>query len=163
MKRIFAVLIISVTIISVTASCGGTCSCMDDSLVPAFIGYDTSELDTVIIKRFAKGSNFGQQLDSFAFTTATVVYSKSGDTTNIVAMRGDQRLSVDSDWQVSIPSGNRTVRISEITIEKREQHCGGIFGLDKTLCINPVLSFKKDGVVTTFNPNDFNHAVYIRK
>jgi len=136
---------------------------VDDTILPAFIGYSTSELDTVIVKRFAKGSNFSQQLDSFAYTAATVVYSQSGDTTKIVIWQGDQQFTGDSDWQVTIPADNRTIKITDITIPKGEQHCGGLFGTDKVLCVNPIVSYKKDGVVTTFKPNSFGNAIYIKK
>lgn len=135
---------------------------MPENMMPAFVAYNISEIDTLIIKRFAKGSNFSQQVDSALVTAQRTSYITSGDTTRVIA-EILQQVSDDYDWQLTNPFDNRTVRVSDIVHERREQHCGGIFGMDPQACTSPVTSFKLNGVTTVPDPNFLYRAIFIKK
>ncbi|HYC27945.1 MAG TPA: hypothetical protein VEB42_04000 [Chitinophagaceae bacterium] len=156
--------LVILAIITAAASCGKKCTCEFETIPPAFVGYNNSEIDTIIIKRFEKGSNFSRQVDSFTLTVSNTVYSRTGtDTTLVYPQNTSQRLSEDSDWQLTNPFDNRTIRVSDIVVEKRVSHCGGIFSMDKQYCISPVASFNRDGVLTKLDMTSPFHAIIIKK
>jgi hypothetical protein len=144
-------------------SCGKKCPCESEPILPAYVAYAPGEIDTIVVRRFVKGSNFSQRIDSVMLTSANARYTAAGDTTVIALANGTLRVIENNDWQIFNPFDNKLITISEISIEKQETHCGGIFSMDRQPCFSPVSSFKKNGVTSTLDQSKTFRGLIIRK
>jgi hypothetical protein len=145
------------------SSCGKKCPCEPTPILPAYVAYAPSEIDTIVVRRFVKGSNFSQRIDSVMLTPANAGYVTKGDTTQIYMATGPIRITDNNDWQIFNPYDNKLITISEISIEERETHCGGIFSMDRQPCFSLVSSFKKNGVTSTLDQSKTFIGLIIRK
>jgi hypothetical protein len=136
------------------SSCGKKCICEPEQVIPAFVSYNQSEVDTILVKRFQKNTNFTEAYDEFLLHSGNAVISVVGDTTFFIPQQFVYRLQQRWDLQLVNPFDGRTVNISDIEIEQKETTCGGIgiFSMDPQPCISPITGFKKDGVAVTFDP-----------
>ena len=139
--------LITVVIIVVLSSCGPN-MCRDQYITPVFIGFELSDLDTIVVRQYEKGSNFHQLIDT-ALVTSDTTFLKSkatvNDTTfvllNYISGR-EKYIFPDHDWQIYLPATNLTVSISNIVSPKTE-------GYSKPLvCTNPINSFIQDSIKT---------------
>jgi hypothetical protein len=147
-------------------SCGGECPCEKESLIPAFVSYADDETDTLIVKRFEKGSNFTRLINSMEWTANNTFRNKMGDTTFLSHKDLTERLNDAADWQLTNPFDGKTYFISEMDIENTTSHCGGIFGMDRQVCTSPIISYKLNGALITIvrNPQvPASAALVIRK
>ena len=79
MKNVIIFAIISLVFLS----CGSTYECPYQPLLPAFIGYAPAEVDTIILQRYKKGTNFSEGLDTIKLTATNAPLTRSGDTTTL--------------------------------------------------------------------------------
>jgi len=159
MKQMLTILMAA----AVISSCGKKCLCPPEIIVPGYVGYNSSEIDTIVIKRFTRGSNFSQALDSIVLTANNSANLTDGDTTRIISTNLDFRITENYDWQIRNPFDNRAIQISEIEIDEQESHCGGLFSWDRQACTSPVSSFKKNGVPSTLDRGPYYSVLVIKK
>lgn len=136
---------------------------MAESLAPAYVGYRPGEIDTIIVKRFPKGGNFSQAMDSIVLTPANSVWYTTGDTNRISSMDQNFAIKENYDWQVLNTYDNRSLQISEIKVNIVEQNCGGLFSWDPGGCVSPVASLRLNGVATTLDQSLPFRTVIIKK
>ena len=149
-------------------SCTSEYDCADLQLQPAFIGFSTSEIDTLFLKKFRANDNYQHLIDSFIVSYGySGKYETSNDTTIVVVTDGKNGIKVDYDWQIFIPALSKTVFVSAIISENKTGKCGaGIFSMDKNgcYCTNEIYSAKIDNQAITFsNSNNGSHQIFIRK
>lgn len=120
-----------------------TCNCVDGEISFHFSGYSTAELQNIVVKKYALGSNFGQRTDSIHFSDA-IDYRLEQRSDVIYLNPKDSRLNLrkDGDYQIELPAANRTYRITDIRMRQVRDQCGG-----KSICINPVESIRIDGTL----------------
>lgn len=107
------------------------------------VGFDTSELDTVVFRVYKAGTNFSELLDTAVAVDTLVSYSTNGPTYTWLPFYGTERDSlingsgvlenylvadggIDTaytpyDWEVFIPKDQKTFKISGINITGQEQ------------------------------------------
>ena len=140
MKSIIKILLIIV----ILTSCKRTIPCSENEIIPVFIGFSSGDLDTVILKKFKKGDNFSQLIDSSIFVRDGVDSNRFytfSDTTiidfNTVGPK--ENLIPDFDWQMVLPSKKDTISISNIESPQTESSCF------KCSCANPIKSIIQNG------------------
>lgn len=145
-------------------SCVREVDCYNLSIQPAFIGFPSSEIDTLIIRKFKQGDNFQSPIDSFVITFNSY-YQTFNDTTKIVQFQSG-KIEAGFDWQILLPALNRTVNISDIVSNKKTAKCpSGALAMDKDCdCVNDLLSAKRENQVVTFQNLDIQTPyVHIRR
>jgi hypothetical protein len=122
--------------------------CGDQGFTPVFIGFPPADLDTIILKKYLKGGNTQNLLDSTIITRQTTRYQPSNDTT-VVMMNDtgeDFYLTPDFDWQMYLPAKRVTISITDIVSPHRTEHCYDCG------CINSITSFLQNGQLITSPP-----------
>ncbi len=150
----------------ILASCTKEYDCAESQIRSAFIGYDQADLDTIFLRKFQAGDNFQHQIDQFVVThNYKTQYLVSNDTTTVFVTDGINGIKAGYDWQVYIPTKNKTVAVLEILSEKKKIKCGsGIFSMDKfgCFCTNKVFSLQQDNQDITFSNSDTTlYTIYI--
>jgi hypothetical protein len=139
--------LLSIILITFIFTSCGKCRCIDDKLNPNFILFDTTEVDTIIIKKFSKNSSFTSLLDTGLFDEKNSFrIKKSNDTITFPARVGNFSITSDYDWIFFLPAINKTIKISDIISEQTSMPCPG-----KVQCINPINSLKIDDVINKPN------------
>jgi hypothetical protein len=111
-----------------------------------FILFPPDETDTVIVRRFAKSSNFATLVDSFQVDSVRANYSRTAGNLLIdYSYGGDGGLLSKYDYQIWLPASNKTYEITEMAEEVKSQKSGGIFAMDKQPCSNLITSYKLNG------------------
>jgi hypothetical protein len=141
------------------ASCGEKYDCPNASLIMTYKGYLPSEIDSLTLKTYAKGSNFSMLLDSVVFTRLNGYYNTHGDTTEISMFN---YLNGSKDFRVYNPFDNRIVSISNIVHTVRETKSGGLFSMDPGQCVSPVSSYNRDGNIV-YPSGFYAHNVFVQR
>ncbi len=140
------------------SSCSRTYDCSDVPLIPAFLRFQPSDLDTLVIKKYEANSNFQKLVDSFNYIPGNTHVVVSQDTILVYALYETNKTILPGfDWQIYIPAKNRVVLITDIVREIKTGTCGaGIFSMEKfgCDCTNPLISCRKDNQVTSFPTTD---------
>ena len=159
---------IGICLLAVLMNACRSVPCHNQNLTPVFIGFSVSDIDTLIFREYQKSENFQHLLDTFVITTTTrnAHYVSSHDSTIVLldVIGGEKKkiLIPDYDWQVSIPSIQRTDLIQEMVSPQSDNDCW------KCTCWNPINSFKQNGkqiIPTQGDQNVFGYSypAYIRK
>jgi len=131
-------------------SCG-KCPCVDSDLNLGFIGFDPSEVDTIIIRKYFKNNTFTTLIDTAFFDNkGSFNIKKSNDTISFPVRIGNFSISKNYDWILFLPSINRIFKISNIVSPQVSLPCP-----NKVQCINPINSLDIDGVISTPTYFDF--------
>ena len=95
--------------------CKKEVQCTNYNIDAAFIGFQKSDLDTIILRKYAPDNNFSQLIDSFILINDTSQLQRN-DTIRIAIRRPDASvlMGFGNDWQIFIPSKNRVVSVSDI-------------------------------------------------
>jgi hypothetical protein len=144
-------------IVLVFFGCEKVYTCRKEMLVPVLKGYSPAESDTLIIKRFQKGSNFSSFIDSIILRFPTAMTTVSDTTYHFIFAQIDDQYDV----KLTNPYDKKTVAISEIKFELREGKTSGCG--DPIKCISPIISYIRDGVTVSGNPIDQNETLLITK
>ena len=128
------------------------------------IGLSASEIDTIILRKFVKGSNFTVLVDTLQLDTTNTRFQfpfSGADTSFMGLLKDETFLKSKYDYQVFIPAVNKLVRITEI-YEPQQKVRSNFLVNDKVGCANIIQSYKKDGQLQ--NGSDFQYNfVYIKK
>jgi hypothetical protein len=126
------------------------CRCIDTDAVPNFIGFDSTEVNTVIIKKFEKGTGFSKQLDSLYFEEGDFRLRKKGDTIYFPIRTGDFGVTARFDWKIILPLINREFQLTELTGEQTRGSCAG-----KIQCVNPITFVKINAIPFYFKEGPY--------
>lgn len=160
-------IIIFVCLLIIISSCNREYNCSNDTLKLTFIGYTKADVDTLIVKKYAANTNFQQLQDSIVLKLDTSGISQSNDTINFGGNTPDNIIQFGSDWQVLIPSINKTIAISNIVSPQQQGECGtGYFSKVACVCYNSIHSLEQDRQTISYPARDasFNgYHVYIHR
>ncbi len=138
-----------------------TDQCQNEGITFRLTGFSRSELDTVVIRQFFRNSAI-EAKDPVLIPTSDNFYN--GDTATL--SRGS--IMADSfDVQISIPSLNRSIHITDIISEPPHSvsYKVPIFAsVKRDECYNKLLSYKIDGQQINDNSNEWgNNTIDIQK
>ena len=143
--------------------------CSNQSITPVFVGFSTSEIDTFIVRKYQKADNFRRLLDTALITNNSRIgwYISSHDTTivlmDFIGGERKKQLIPDYDWQIYIPSLQRTDSIQDIVSPQEDIDCF------KCSCWNPINSFSQNGTqvvpvqVKNHEVFGYSYPAYIHK
>lgn len=131
------------------------CRCIDNDIDINFINFDSAEVDTIIIKKYDKGTAFVRQIDSTLFKEGDYRIKRLGDTIYFPIRIGNFSLTHQFDYKIVLPRTSAEFKITEIASEQVRGSCVG-----DELCINPVISAKVNNELYYFT--DYNN-LYIKK
>ena len=118
----------------------------------AFVSFSKAETDTFIVKRFIKGTNLTQLLDSAVVDTALIKFTSRGDTLFPAELHSETLLNSLYDYQVRIPDGNRVFNITDITEEEKKGRAG-FLSPARDACYNPITAYTLNGARKSVIPN----------
>ncbi len=151
--------LLSFVLVVCSLSCTKTYDCFDNSIGPAFVQYSLADIDTIIIKKYQQKNNFQNLLDSGLFTINKNAYYSFFHDTTYISLR-DESLNIVQgyDWQIFLPSTNRTILITDIVSENKKGKRGvGLFSLDPGVpCSNEIFSVKKDNKKVEFTTSPYS-------
>jgi hypothetical protein len=160
-KQIFLLL---ASVMFAFVSCGPDTFCVPDLINPVLIGFSTSDIDTLILRRYKPNDNYRTLIDTLLIVNPATnngfsdgIYSTSNDTTIVCINEGPpyEPISYGHDWIVYIPAKNKTIFISNIVSNQNEEKKG---------CSAPIASFVQDSQLisapTFFSTNEFYTTGY---
>jgi len=106
------------------------------------IGFTAAERDTIILRKFVKGSNFSQMIDT---TLINVSYNQSNDTATAGYFTDAGTLKSNYDYQLFFPVIHKLVKITDLN-EPQQKMKRSLLSTDKTYCINTIVSYTQDGI-----------------
>ncbi len=128
--------------------CGKT-PCIRSVLSFNLIGYNDTEVDTLILRTYSKGSGFTNLKDT-AF--CQVSYTKSNDTLRVSFIKGAFYINSLSDYQIYFPGVGKQYSLTEINEEVTELTC-------YMSCPKPgecsIVSLKANGQFMPIRRNEF--------
>lgn len=132
--------------------------CSEASFTLGLVAFEEAESDTIILRRFDKGTNFSTQHDSIFIDILTTPFQKYSDTTIVKyeTPEGLRLLTVEYDYEIVLPESNNIFRLTDIKYTKHYQASG-----EKVMCYSKLDSYKIDGQLK--NPSDINEYILIDK
>lgn len=124
-------------------SCSYPCR-KSDGFIINFINYTEQEVSSYNIKRYSKGTNFSNLVDSLIIDASVITYRQNNDTLQWTSSSSVANLSPDFDYQVLIPATGSQYQITEIFEPQQE----GRKSMNKVYCVNGIVSCKVNGVET---------------
>jgi hypothetical protein len=139
MLRFFSLIVL----LALFTSCHNCICALSEGLRLGLISFDSTEIDTMIIRKFDKGSNFSHLIDTSQWDRSKVAFYSYNDTFQMGAFLGGILLQSKFDYQVFIPAVNRTINITEINEPQLEGDCRG-----KVACGNIITSVRLNSDLT---------------
>jgi len=124
------------------------------------VGFSSTEIEAIIVRRFIKGTGFNKFADSLQLDKSNTGFEFSNDTATMYSLNPDNLLKSRYDYEIYFPAVNRLVKIADIN-EPHQKMKGSLFSTEKTYCVNAILSFTQDGHVITMQ--SWRGEVYIHK
>lgn len=142
------IVVLAIVGILFLGSCSKTCYCSMATLYPAYISFDSTETDTIIVRRYAKNSGFTSLLDTTLLTAQNADYHFKQDTLFVLANKEAATLRSFYDYVLYLPSINRSDSLNDI-VETRDTNKGS-HNLECN-CTNRIVSYalNKDTLATT--------------
>lgn len=133
-------------------SCNRVIPFADQYITPAFVGFNLSDLDTLVVREYKKDDSFHNVLDSAVIiTNRDVLASNSSSETTVVVFNhisGEAKyIFPDHDWQIYIPAQNRVISMSKFDSPRTNENCTSGGDLCPG-CTNPIRSFLQNGQET---------------
>ena len=148
-------------------SCTKEFDCYVSSIEPRFIHYVSADLDTLILRKFKAENNFHTLIDTlFILAGRNGTRINNNDSTTILMIDKPDAIQYGYDWQLCIPSTNKTISISNIISEKiKKKRVCGVFcmnpGNPGAPCLNKIYSCRLDSTLITFS--DLQYHIDISK
>lgn len=146
-------------------SCGKKYTCPSERLVPVVTGYRATDADTLLVVRYAPGTNFTQLIDTVRLNDSTQYFRHSHDSTFVTANNPDNLFAGDWDLKIINPVDSASVTISDIT-HQTETRTKGLFSTDPAPCTSPLTGFRRNGQLITLaaeSPRTSLPAVYLSR
>jgi hypothetical protein len=144
--------------------CSREVPCSDNSIQLGFIGFNKSDLDTLIIRKFTPNENYQHLVDTVVYLSDTNQLNQGHDTIRIATGYQEDGIKYGHDWQIFIPGKNKTILISDIVSEQRSIKCHYTITASRCYCINKIYSVKLDNIpvdLSGVNTNMEPYFVYI--
>lgn len=154
-NSIATILLISLIILG----CGKRKPCNSDSPNLLFIGYDSSEIDTLIVCKFERNSNFLIKKDSTIISQSFKNYKIMGDSTLIFLGNSWGLITREFDWTINISQTKEIMKITDITTENKTQRCGGLLSLDCFPCYSAIKTFSVNGISEVITSDKANIVI----
>lgn len=162
-NRIFTQLSIIVLFLSISG-CSKMVECPKSGGFLNYVGYDSTQIDTIIIYHYANETNYANFIDSIIVTKSTGYYEYSGDTCKISFAPKDVKyvMGLDNpqnevyDLKVFNAYDKKTVVLKDFKFTINHKR-NGLFE-HTNYCESPIYSFNQDGTIITGTNN-----VYITK
>ncbi|MBY0476071.1 MAG: hypothetical protein K2Q24_00350 [Chitinophagaceae bacterium] len=132
-----------ILLLFVLASCNYPCA-PSDGLQMELVGFTQLEADTILLKKFEKGSDFTRAIDSLIIDSNITRYGLVNDTLKLEYSLGTTKLLSKYDYRISIPPTNSIYVITEINEPQKE----GRQSTRKIMCGNSIQSCKINGTET---------------
>ncbi len=129
-----------ITITIVFSSCSRSIDCIDPPIYISFISFPPNSLEKIVIKKFGKDNNFQNLIDTLQVTTGVGSIIKSGDTSHLSLGNPKNYPKPGFDWQIFIPSINRTISISDINKVDKTGKCAAM--QKDCFCDNEILGLR---------------------
>ncbi len=159
MKVIISIAFLSVALIS----CRKTVQCPTEQIKVSYIGYPTTEIDTVRLYRYEKGTNFATLIDSLTLTQLLHSFSLHGDTTTISVPNftvSNVNINAKTEFDIKLINlfDTKTTFIKDINAPLATTTIS-VFAMDPgTLhCTSPVMSFTINGTAISNSGEAFVH------
>lgn len=137
--------------IVVLLSCTRLYHCSEATPVLNFVSFPDTQTDSIILRKYTKGTNFSSLIDSTILSKSNSIYESSNDTLHILTtIHGDYALDIQFDYEVYMPLANELFRINDFVEEQTEINEG--ISLDKVGCVNPVKSYTLNGQIISGAP-----------
>jgi len=134
--------------------------CTNTSPNIAFVAFPEDQTDTIVVKRFTKGSNFSNLIDSRQIDKFNSSFQKINDTLTVWIAYGLEVGFVSRyDYEFTLPSTGRQFRISDIDEPQRTLK-KGLFSTTKEGCINSINSYRVNDQLTT---GEYISTFYIKR
>lgn len=162
-RRIFtALLVLSLGTLS---SCyrNTTVLCQQENIQLRYNGFEVTQLDTVIVQRFEKGSGFGALAGTIHLTADSTTFSNDRDTLVPLSSLGYGVLAPGNDYVIHVPATGSEYRVSDIDLEGHASETyREAYGVtyDRDPCINHIVSFRLDSA-TTFTARAVYQDAYV--
>ncbi|HSZ31884.1 MAG TPA: hypothetical protein VK772_01160 [Puia sp.] len=123
--------------------------CAPNSILTVFVGFQESDIDHFVIRRYKANDNYRHLVDTFIITNPSVNggyangrYAISNDTTIVFVDDNypDNGIFPGYDWTIYLPALNKSVSVSNIISPQ-------ITGDER--CVNPIYSFIQDSTLIT--------------
>ena len=119
-KQLMGILFFSISILILNSCCTKKyCSGADDLDTIGFYGFNQQDLDTLVIKRYNKDSNFQNYLDSLfiepEYFTSTTEYE---------IVHFTDKFTVDYDYKIEIISTKQSYTLTDFVVEKEKCNTG---------------------------------------
>ncbi len=142
--------------------CSRTIQCQDPEVDPVFIGYTKTQLNGILIKKYTENGNFQHLIDSFKVDTLTTFYEVRNDTISFsTGLNTERRIKSGFDWELFVPSLNKTYRFSDYNRNSKEEKCG-LFAFDGCYCDNDLYSLRVNGQLVTPSKPYSRYLFYLR-
>lgn len=156
MKRI----LVRITIIILILSCSRTIDCIDPPIYISFISFPPNTLNNIVIKKFDKGSNFQNLIDTLQVTNTNGSIINRGDTSVLSLGNPNNYPQPGFDWQIFIPAINRTVSITDINKRDKTGKCAAM--QSNCFCNDEILNLKIDNQTGVLKTNHGSFNLFIR-
>lgn len=160
--RVFLFLTLFI-VLFIPFSCGKKCTCSPGGLDIEFVGFTLTEVDTVVVRKFHKGTNFLSQIDSAILNTNNSGYTQSNDTIFFQELYRSPYFESINDYELFFPEPNLTYRLTDIREIIVEENC-----IQRNLhgCRNQITSVKINGIdnfITRREPYFDSDILYLHK
>lgn len=126
----------------------GACHCHNrvcpsfSSLSPVFVGYDSADIDTLLLVKYERADSFKTVVDTLVLDSANVQWVFKSDSTSVTIQNDSFKITSEYDWQLFIPATGDSSKIYDVSTELRKYYtCEP----DDPGCVNRILSFRQDG------------------
>ena len=127
--------------------------CGRASALVVLLSFTDMEADSVVIRRYHKGSGFSFLADTLLLRRGVSHFSRRGDTLLVLEAFSD--IESAFDYEIDLPRAGRLFRLTEIYEPQTwDRH-------RKTYCINPIRSYRLDGQLVS-GEEQYNR-IYLRK
>lgn len=146
-----------------SAGCSKKCSCASGGIDISFIGFNSQETDTIIMRSFAKGSNFSTLKDTVQITSVNSGYFSSNDTLSVSLRYRSPGIESINDYEFYLTQTNLLYRLSDFAEITEEELC---YQRNLNGCRNTITAVKVNNQsINTFRkiPSALASELYIRR
>jgi hypothetical protein len=129
-------------------------TCQPGGLLIAVVGFDSSELRDVEMRRYDE-QGYKRAYDTIRNTT--IIYDTVNGKPHTLLSLGP---SGGYNWEVFFPAVSKTVRLYNLRYEHQTQKvCDGLG--KKYICTSPITAYTQDGVVHVFGHGQSSYTDYV--
>ena len=126
-------------------------------------GYDSTEVDTVLVSRYEKGSNFSKKIDDLFFSLNQPPSYRTGIDSFYFTYPGPNTSTYveqyeDFDWAYTILSDSNVTKVTEVKRQNNNTNSNNY----SPSCLSPITSLRINGVPTVLQSGDQHLSIFKR-